>query len=157
MCWCVFRRIKRHYATTRSEIIVWAVIALMFIALGINKQLDLQSALTEIGRMLARAQGWYDQRWIVQLFFIEGIAVICLVAATTLLVMIRRAPAATWLAALGTILVLTFVLIRAASFHHVDRFIGTRVLGLRWNWILEIGGILIVMVAAWLRRLQANR
>jgi hypothetical protein len=44
-------------------------------------------------------------------------------------------------------------LIRAASFHHIDRFIGETILGLRWNWVLEMGGIGTVIVASeWRRR-----
>jgi hypothetical protein len=77
----------------------------------------------------------------VQLAFIALVAMTCFVAAITVLFWIRHAPIPTWLALIGTALVLCFVLIRAASFHHVDRFIGTRILGLRWNWVLEMGGI----------------
>ena len=44
--------------------------------------------------------------------------------------------------------VLAFVLIRAASFHHIDRFIDARILGLKWNWVVEMGGISIVLVAS---------
>jgi hypothetical protein len=43
-------------------------------------------------------------------------------------------------------------LIRAASFHHVDRLIGRTVLGFRWNWILEMGGIGLVLLASQWRR-----
>ena len=41
-----------------------------------------------------------------------------------------------------------FVVIRAASFHHVDALLASRLGGLKWNWILELGGILIVAVGA---------
>jgi hypothetical protein len=40
------------------------------------------------------------------------------------LIWVRKSPAPTWLALLGTAAVLAFVLIRAASLHHIDRFIG---------------------------------
>lgn len=152
LCWRVARRLGSIGAGVRSEAFVWAAIAILFLALGINKQLDLQSALAEIGRHIALRQGWYERREIVQLYFIEGVAAVCLLATATLVVLIRNAPTAAWLAVLGTGVVLAFVAIRAASFHHVDRFIGTTVLGLRWNWILEIGGILIVLIAGWRRK-----
>jgi hypothetical protein len=152
MCWRVARRIGGTDAGTRTEAFVWRAIAVLFLGLGANKQLDLQSAMTEIGRVVALKQGWYDRREIVQLYFIESIAAVCVVVAATLVVLIRKAPASAWLAVLGTAVVLIFVAIRAASFHHVDRFIGTTVLGLRWNWILEIGGILMVLFAGWRRK-----
>lgn len=148
VCWQVARRLRESSAgDTRSEAFAWSAIAILFVMLGINKQLDLQSAVTEIGRVLAHAQGWYERRGTVQLLFVAAIGGICLLAAVIFLLLIRKAPAVTWLAAGGTIAVLAFVGIRAASFHHVDRFIGMTVLGLRWNWILEMGGILTVLFA----------
>jgi hypothetical protein len=72
--------------------------------------------------------------------------------AVTLLIWMRRAPMPTRLALLGTIMVLGYVLIRAASFHHIDRFIGETILGLRWNWVIEIGGITLVLASSRWRR-----
>ena len=140
------------WATSRNPEIkerrVWAAISILFLGLGINKQLDLQSALTEFGRVLAVEQGWYGQRQSVQLEFIILVAIICVSAIVTLLILARHAPFPTWVALLGATLVIAFVLIRAASFHHIDRFIGTTVLGFRWNWILEMGGISVVFFAS---------
>ena len=55
---------------------------------------------------------------------------------------------------IGTTLVIGYVLIRAASFHHVDRFIGRTILGFRWNWILEMGGIALVLFASQWRQIH---
>jgi hypothetical protein len=111
-------------------------------------------AFTEIGRVLAFEQGWYSERQIVQVWFIIGVAVTCSLIAITLLILTRNATAPTWLALVGTTIVLAFVLIRAASFHHIDRFIGERILGLKWNWVLEMGGISIVIISSEWRRFQ---
>jgi len=154
--WRVARHLRAAGDVTRSEALVWSVIAILLLALGINKQLDLQSAFTEIGRVVASAQGWYERRWIVQAFFVGLVAGCALMTAVGLLVVLRRAPAPALLALLGTAFVLTFVVIRAASFHHVDVLIGSRLFGLRWNWILEIGGILIVLLAARWRQKQLH-
>lgn len=155
--WCVVRRLRTTGDDAGSEKLVWSIFAILFIALGINKQLDLQSAFTEIGRVIASAQGWYDQRWIVQVYFVGLVTGCAATAAVVLLVLLRRAPAPALLALLGTAFVLTFVVVRAASFHHVDVLIGRKVLGLRWNWILEIGGIMIVLLAARWRLKQLDR
>lgn len=131
--------------------------SVLFLFLGINKQLDLQSALTEVGRILALSEGWYAERQALQLAFIIFVAMLCIVAVIVLLIWARHAPVPTWLALIGTTLVLGFVLIRASSFHHMDRFIGERVLGLRWNWILEIGGISLALIASrWRRNRKAE-
>ena len=136
-----------------GEKYILRAISIMFVGLGINKQLDLQTALTEFGRVLANNRGWYDKRQIVQVWFIISVALACILIACILLVVARKSPAPTWLALIGTTTVLAFVLIRAASFHHIDRFIGGTILGLRWNWVLEMGGISTVIIASeWRRR-----
>jgi len=69
----------------------------------------------------------------------------------------RKSPIQTWLALVASTFVLGYVLIRAASFHHIDHFIGGRVLGFKWNWILEITGIAIVLLASEWRRASVFR
>ena len=67
--------------------------------------------------------------------------------------MARRASRDKLLAIMGLIFLLAFILVRASSFHRIDRFLGLRLGGLKWNWILELGGILCVGLAAlWSRR-----
>jgi hypothetical protein len=141
----------------KGESRAWQSISLSFLALGINKQLDLQTAFTELGRVIAHYQGWYEQRQSVQLLFIVLVAAICLVVTIVLLIWVRKAPPQTWVGLIGTMMVLGYVLIRAASFHHVDRFIGSTVLGLRWNWLIEITGILLVAAASQWRSTVASR
>ena len=72
--------------TTRQfDGFIWRGIAVMFFFLGINKQLDLQSAFTEIGRMIAASEGWYGERRTVQFYFIIGAAALCAVALPIIL------------------------------------------------------------------------
>ena len=133
---------------------IWQFIGLLLLALGINKQLDLQTAFTEIGRLVAVHGGWYDNRQVVQLAFIKAAAAICTACALALIYWAWSTPVACWLALWGTIIILGFVLIRAASFHHVDAFLSQSALGLRWNWILEMGGISVVILGSIWRRLS---
>ena len=147
-CWRAARKVGARDINTLQERRGWQFISVLFLALGINKQLDLQSAMTEAGRVVANIQGWYAQRALVQLAFIVVVAITCTIVGVALMIWARRARLPARLALIGTVLVLFFVLIRAASFHHVDRFIRTEILGLRWNWILEMGGIALVLVAS---------
>ena len=43
---------------------------------------------------------------------------------------------------------LTFIVVRAVSFHHVDVILGTRPFDVKVKWALESTGILLVGVAA---------
>ncbi len=132
---------------------LWLLIALMFIAFGVNKQLDLQTAFTEAGPIVAITEGWYAERQIVQIWFIAGVAIICILIGVGLLLLAWDASIAARVALAGMVAVLAFVLVRAASFHHIDRFTGERILGLKWNWVLEMGGISLVLLSSeWRRR-----
>ncbi len=98
----------------------WLCLALFLLLLGINKQLDLQTWFTQTLRDSAHAHGWYEARRPLQALFILGLALGILLS----LVSIRRFLAASWhrhkIAWIGVELLCAFVLMRAASFHHMD-------------------------------------
>lgn len=126
----------------------WLCLALFLLLLGINKQLDLQTWFTQTLRDSAHAHGWYEARRSLQALFIFGLAVGILVS----LVSIRRFLAASWhrhkIAWIGVELLCAFVLMRAASFHHMDVFINHHWFGVRFNVLLEVGAILVIIVGA---------
>ena len=121
--------------------VFWSVLCALLFALSINKQLDLQSALTASGRCLALVQGWYEDRASVQRVFIVFVAANGLIVSVGLAVIMRRTLAQNWLALVGLGLLCTFIVIRAAGFHHFDRFIDYEIANVRTNWIMELGGI----------------
>jgi hypothetical protein len=135
---------------------LWAGLALVLFLLGINKQLDLQTALTEIARMLARSEGWYGDRRPVQLAFIGAVALIGLMTFRTVFLLARGELRALRTVLAGTVFIITFVTIRAASFHHIDRLLGRDIGGFRMNWIVEVGGILFIIAGAWRARPAAE-
>ena len=132
---------------------LWWVIALLMAALAVNKQLDLQTALTATGRCMARAQGWYDSRRIVQVAFIAGLVlgvVLTWVWATKTL---RGQMRGNGLALLGLAILCGFVLVRAVGFGHVDRLINMDFANVRFNFWFENAGLLLIAVnAIWLLR-----
>lgn len=127
---------------------IWWLMAGLLIALGINKQLDLQSWFTQVGRDLARAEGWYDIRGFVQTGFIIGMIVAGVISAIGLFRLAQHHAICVRTALTGLSVLLAFIMVRAASFHHVDALIGKSVLGLRFNWIFELGGIAIIAASA---------
>jgi len=147
-CYLAARRITGPMAAlsdARREKTFWAILTALFLMLGINKQLDLQSLLTEIGRILARDEGWYEERASVQRAFILVVGALGVAAAGAAIFLVRRATRGAWIAALGATLVTAFVVIRAASFHHIDRMISISWFGLKTNWLLELSGIAVVL------------
>ena len=130
--------------------------AIFLLILGINKQLDLQSWFTETLKDAAQNHGWYEHRRPVQIAFIVALGFGMLMT----LIAFRLFLANTWrnytLAWIGVILLCTFILIRAASFHHVDILINTEVLGLRLNILLEIGAIILIILGTYFNKKQVN-
>jgi hypothetical protein len=126
----------------------WSLLTLLMIALGFNKQLDLQTLLTVVARRWALRGGWYERRRTVQVEFIETLAVCGVAALTAGAWLMRRHLREIGLAGFGAIFIVVFVLVRAASFHHVDSFLHAGPGGLRMNWILELGGIALIGVGA---------
>ena len=48
----------------------WFALCGVMVFLGFNKQLDLQTCFTQVGRDMAHSEGWYESRRTVQLIFI---------------------------------------------------------------------------------------
>lgn len=134
--------------TDRTLRRLWSSLTVLLVLLGINKQLDLQSYFTAVGRAVAREQGWYETRGNVQLAFVLGIALVTVIALAAITWALRGVRRQQWLTLFGITMILGFVLIRASSFHYVDRLIGLRFGGFRVNWIIELGAIAIFAVAA---------
>ncbi len=126
----------------------WLFLAVLLFALGINKQLDLQSSLTAVGRCWAQAQGWYAERRTFQLRFIISIIVASFLLGLLIFWSMRRDLRRTWLALTGIALLLVFIAIRAVGFHHFDQFIGYEIGNIRVNWVFEIGGTTMIGVNA---------
>lgn len=141
----------------RRQRAFWWLLAAALLVLGVNKQLDLQSALTALGRWAAHAQGWYGARRKVQLVFVLGVGYAGLLVMLGGVWLLWRASRWAWLAHAGFMFVVAFVVMRAASFHHVDQFLGWRVGGLRANVLLELGGLCWVSVAALTARRHVRR
>jgi hypothetical protein len=129
--------------------LTWAGVGIFELLLGINKQLDLQVLVTQVGRYLAKQEAWYQDRREVQLAFIVLLAVVFFLLIALIHLRTRSKPWPVRIALLGTSIELVFVCMRAASFHHIDSFLRTRWIGVMANVYLENLGILIVIGGAW--------
>ena len=147
-CMIAARRGQFPLQSQRRERWFWWLCAILLALFAVNKQLDLQSLLTSAARCLAVDQGWYDDRRAVQRGFILAVGAAGGLAVVACGLLMRGTFARTGPAILGLGIVSTFVVIRAASFHHVDILINQRVFGLRMNWLLELPGPLLVLWAA---------
>lgn len=134
------------------ERMFWRIAGTIMLFLAVNKQLDLQSLVTMIGRCHSQLAGWYNDRRSVQKLFIVGVAAGGLAGLGLLALLLRGILDRVGLALIGLGFVCLFVVIRAASFHHVDLLISSRVMGVKMNWVLELPGPLLVILVAVRRR-----
>ncbi len=133
---------------------VWLGLLVLCAALGLNKQPDLQSLLTQIGKELAQSQGWYEARRSVQTIFVLGIGGAAVACAGVGLYWLRDRWAQLWPALVGVVLMAGFVVIRAASFHHVEWLPDGSVGPIALNGVIELGALACIGWAA-LRRVPA--
>lgn len=126
----------------------WALILTLMLFLAVNKQLDLQSALTATGRCIAQFQGWYSARRAVQHHVIEGLLVAIAAGLGFGLYLMRRESRRNGVGLLGLVVVAGYVALRAVGFHHFETVINTHVLDVRANFFFENAGLVLIAVNA---------
>jgi hypothetical protein len=151
MTWRVLKTMPKAARNGSHERWFWRLLFLGLILLAVNKQLDLQSALTEVGRMAAERGGWYEDRHQVQAAFIAGVAIMGLTAMAAVLYLVWDSPSETLMTLAGAAGLLIFVIVRAASFHHVDAWLGQDIAGIRMNWLMEMGSLMVILWGSWRR------
>jgi hypothetical protein len=134
--------------STGRERRFWYIAAVALLFLGFNKQLDLQADLTDYARDAARSEGWYGLRRDVQGIFILIIGLAALGCGMLLWLWLRNSAWSVKAGVIGLVTLLAFIFVRAASFHHIDRWVTFNIAGLRSGWWLELLGIGITAVGA---------
>lgn len=155
LCWRAYRANRTHprplsvhthaAARDRGRLALWWLgVGAMLFLLGLNKQLDLQTLLTQQAREMALDHGWYASRRVVQGFFVIALAAGCLALMLALAVWLRKVLRDILPAVLGSALLLAYVLARAALFHKVTVDHGAQ----GSLWLLELAGITLVAANA---------
>ena len=129
----------------------WIGTAILLVLLGLNKELDLQTVLTQQARALVRHLGLYEERRLMQGIFLLSLTAAGLIAAFMLGAWLRRSSKPAKAAAVGLVLLFAFVVMRAASFHHIDHWVTMDIAGLRSGWWLELAGSAVVGISATIR------
>ncbi len=144
--WCARLARGRGVDLVPGEAICWWILSAILLALGIYKLLDLQTAVVEMGRTVASAHRWYARRRPLQLALIFGLGLGSAAAMALAVWVARKAPAPTRLASVVGVALAGFVAIRTISFHAIDRFLDSGLAGLKANWVIELGGIVVILV-----------
>lgn len=128
---------------------LWLGTALLVSFLCLNKQFDLQSLFTDIGREVARHGDWYDRRRDFQKWFVLGVLGGAVLFGSWVVWEFHAFLLGHKILTSGLFFLLTFIVVRAISFHHVDVFLKSDIAGVKMNWALELSGIFLIGLAAW--------
>jgi hypothetical protein len=135
----------------------WYALAALMFGLGLNKQLDVQILLIQIGVHVAREGGWYKQRQRIMAIFILVCACVgfaCLIGAG---VVMRGRWRQHFLAYVGVVLLLAFIVVRSAFPQSIDRLHSPNSGVGHWiNAGLELGGTILVALGALFNTRQTN-
>jgi hypothetical protein len=123
----------------------WKISMVAFAVLAINKQHNLTGLITKTVRGAAVHQHWYGRRTGFQVFILLGIGiafVAIFVALQTYMIRLRWSPSQRAVSAVAIYLT-GFATARAVSLHAIDALLYQSVLGIKLNWVFELGGLVI--------------
>lgn len=126
----------------------WSLVVACLAFLAVNEVLDLQTLLTVIGKQAAIDGGWYGQRRTVQFWFIAALIGAVVIGGLAALRLTHRSAFDVRLAMVGLAFIMAFIVIRAASFHHMDELLGRSLSVIDYGTVQEVAGIAIVAWAA---------
>lgn len=116
--------------------------------LGIVKATNFFTFFTQLGRTLSYSQQWYEYRQLFQMGMIGTAVVLILGLMLLTLRAFRKATSFLRMAIVGALILVAFVVLRAASLHAFDALIQSQIVGIRINWILELGCLLLIVLPA---------
>jgi uncharacterized membrane protein len=137
VCLLKLIRERRH----KPEWIFWGIICFGMVLLGVIKQFNLLTAVTEIGRIIARSGAWMEQRRFVQIWAMVVVIGVFIITAIIICALPMQVVAHNTMTILGFAYLVLFVILRGISLHQFGTILGYEILGARINWLAELLGI----------------
>ncbi|MFL6735214.1 MAG: hypothetical protein ACJ8EY_11050 [Sphingomicrobium sp.] len=155
---CLQMLIARRTSRDAGERAFWGGASLLLLFFAVAKATHLQGSISNWLRMTARGEGWYGSRatlqYAVLLLIILGVVLVVMKVRTS-----PRRPKPNIVAAGATMVVLVgFILIRAASIHEIDPAMTRSFTGIPFGWWMELAflAILAAITGSYIRN-QAGR
>ena len=134
---------------------IWQLESILLLILAANTALDGLGRLTTFFRAAAMTGGWYASRAPDQARLIVALLAVLVVAAASTNYWAHAVSRPALFALLMSLLLITFVLVRAVSLHAVDQIIFARFFGVTLSTMIEAGSVAAILALIGLRRVQA--
>lgn len=125
----------------------WLWLSLFLLTIGINKQLDLQSAVLAGARCIASAQGWYGNHYSIKYAIFAALSILILFLISILFLFYKRnqrrrigGPI------LGLVFIMIYIALRATVEQSYLKIDDEYTLLFRSIWIIEILGISLILI-----------
>ena len=139
----------KHSQAPLKEQYFWLFIIFILSALGINKQLNLQTLFINIGRHIAQYEGWMEKRRLFQAWFAYALSGIVICAAAIIIVSARKLWRYNSLALVGLSILCLYTVMRTTSICNIGFVSDSSSEGeFRITDIIEFFGILGIFMNA---------
>lgn len=128
---------------------LWIVATMVFAALTLNKQLDLQHQAQHIGHCVAEAQGWYKTRAGFEHAVARTLLAATVLATMALLVWFRGVLRANWPLIAGFVLLTLYILLQMSDALHLDQVLRGVVDFVPLHRAIEAAALIVLAFAAW--------
>jgi hypothetical protein len=142
---------RAPHSVSRGVRAFWLLLTIALGLLAINKQLDLQTALTDLLRGDAERGGWYSHRRKWQIIFVMAAALLAGGAAWTAVRLLGRQWRSHRLVLAGIAALAAYLMLRVVDIERVGEMTGLPLSAHRLRDALEWAGLLMIAVAAWRR------
>ncbi len=156
LTYAALKRVGNNYSDVTKARVFWLGLLMLMVFLGLNKQLDLQSFLTAALKCQALLEGWYEQRREIQLIFVITMAVGFAAFLAFVVRYFRENLRKDWLAVIGIVFILGFILIHLSYFNSIDMPAVNSFYEAGLNGPLELAGIFFICLQSLIRLKSAR-
>lgn len=143
--WLIFRVAVRTVGKERNY---WWLCGWLFGFQVINVNADLHGLVFTVGRCLSRAQGWYEDRHVVQFYVLVGLALVALLIVLLILLSFFRNIVGNLLLTLGVGTAVGLTLVKGVNYHNLERYYAGSFGPFRGGDLIELSGIALAFLAA---------
>jgi hypothetical protein len=131
-------------------------IALILLIMIIIRIFNINDFITNESRLIAKYDGWYEDRHTFQLLFVCSL----IISGILVIIYVERKLSAIWhqysWSIYSTIVLIGFITINAVSYHPIDQFLKHEIGGIKISRIIEFINIIWIIISLLIRYRHIN-